>query len=292
MTLSIKNLSKTYSNGVEALKNITLDIPVGMFGLLGPNGAGKSTLMRTLATLQEPDTGNVFFDDIDILNDSNALKKQLGYLPQEFSFYPKEKAFDLLEHFAILKGISNKSERKVIVENLLKKVNLWEKRNHKIGSFSGGMKRRFGIAQILLGDPQLIIVDEPTAGLDPEERLRFYNLLSHIGKEIVLILSTHIVEDVSNLCPNLAIINKGEIIFQGDTKEAVDKLTGKIWEKEIAESELENIENQYFLITKKLFAGKINVKIYSDIQPDESFIKSKPTLEDYYFFRLKSLKNN
>ena len=178
MTLSIKNLSKTYSNGVEALKNITLDIPVGMFGLLGPNGAGKSTLMRTLATLQEPDTGNVFFDDIDILNDSNALKKQLGYLPQEFSFYPKEKAFDLLEHFAILKGISNKSERKVIVENLLKKVNLWEKRNHKIGSFSGGMKRRFGIAQILLGDPQLIIVDEPTAGLDPEERLRFYNLLN------------------------------------------------------------------------------------------------------------------
>jgi len=286
MNLTINNLSKTYSNGVHALAEISLVIPKGLFGLLGPNGAGKSTLMRTIATLQEPDEGEIWLDDLNIINNKQELKQNLGYLPQEFGFYPKDRAVDLLNQLTMMKGIQDKSERKKVVEYLLRKVNLWEARNQRIGTFSGGMKQRFGIAQALLGDPTLIIVDEPTAGLDPYERKRFHNLLSEIGKEKIVILSTHIVDDVSNLCTNMAIIDKGKILIQTDPGEIVTDFLGKIWEKAIKSGDLDIIEQNYHLISTRLFAGKTFVRIYSDSDPQNDFVSVSPILEDVYFYTL------
>lgn len=238
MQLQISNLSKTYSNGVQALKDVTLTIPKGMFGLLGPNGAGKSSLMRTIATLQEPDTGSITLGDLDVLTQKHEVRKVLGYLPQEFGVYPKVPAVTLLDHLAVLKGISNKSERKELVEALLVKTNLWNDRKKNLGGYSGGMKQRFGIAQALIANPQLIIVDEPTAGLDPAERNRFLNLLSEIGENTVVILSTHIVEDVKELCTNMAVINKGEVLLTGTPTGALEDIKGKIWRKSIHKGEI------------------------------------------------------
>lgn len=288
MNLTINNLSKTYSNGVHALNNVSLTIPNGLFGLLGPNGAGKSSLMRTIATLQEADSGNIWLDDLNVLENKQELKQSLGYLPQEFGFYPKDRANDLLDQLSMLKGISNKSERKAIVEYILKKVNLWDARKQKIGTFSGGMKQRFGIAQALLGNPKLIIVDEPTAGLDPYERRRFHNLLAEIGKEVIIILSTHIVDDVSNLCTNMAIIDKGKILLQTDPGEIVKEFDRKIWEKDITGVNMENLEKEFKVISTRLFAGKNIVRIYSEIDPDNDFNLVDPILEDVYFYTLSN----
>jgi ABC-type multidrug transport system ATPase subunit len=286
MELSIKNLSKTYSNGVVALKDVSLDIPTGMFGLLGPNGAGKSTLMRTVATLQEADSGEIQLGDIDVLTQKNEVKQVLGYLPQEFGFYPKDSAYDMLEHFTILKGVANRTERKRTVEQLLKRVNLWDERKQKLGTFSGGMKQRFGIAQALLGDPRLIIVDEPTAGLDPAERNRFHNLLSEIGEDVVVILSTHIVDDVSDLCSNMAIIDRGEIVLKENTLNAIRNLSGRIWEKEILKETLEEYENRYRVISSRLFAGKTFIRVFRETNPDNGFLPVETVLEDVYFYHL------
>ena len=248
MKLTICNLSKTYTNGVQALRQVSLTIPTGMFGLLGPNGAGKSTLMRIVATLQEADSGSVFLDETNVLEQKDEVRKILGYLPQEFGFYPKVNASTLLNHFATLKGISDTKERREIVEALLYRVNLWEDRKRNLGIFSGGMKQRFGIAQALLGSPKLIIVDEPTAGLDPAERNRFLNLLSEIGENIIVILSTHIVDDVSDLCGNMAVINRGEILLSGQPDQIIEKLQGKIWKKTAEKSELESFEKEFGMI--------------------------------------------
>jgi len=286
MNITINNLSKTYANGVQALNDVSLIIPTGLFGLLGPNGAGKSTLMRTIATLQEPDTGEIWFDDLNVNERKHEFKQNLGYLPQEFGFYPKDKAADLLDQLIMLKGVQNKEERKNLVEYLMKKVNLWEARKQRIGTFSGGMKQRFGIAQALIGNPKLIIVDEPTAGLDPNERKRFHNLLSEIGKDIIVILSTHIVDDVSNLCTNMAIIDKGKILVQTEPTEIVTDFEGKIWEKEVSEDEIEFIGQKYDVISSRLFAGKTFVKIYKETVPEDEFESVKPILEDVYFFTL------
>jgi len=286
MNLTISNLSKTYSNGVKALDNVSLTIPSGLFGLLGANGAGKSTLMRTIATLQEPDMGEVWLDDLNIADQKQELKQILGYLPQEFGFYPKVRAIDLLDQLTMLKGVQDKKERKDLVEYLLKKVNLWDARMQRIGTFSGGMKQRFGIAQALIGNPQLIIVDEPTAGLDPYERKRFHNLLSEIGEDIVVILSTHIVDDVSNLCTNMAIIDKGRILLQTDPGEIVKDFEGKIWEKSINGEDVESIEQKHTFISKRLFAGKNYVKIFSEKEPGDGFQPVYPILEDVYFYTL------
>ncbi len=282
MHLSINNLSKTYSNGVQALKNVTLTIPTGMFGLLGPNGAGKSSLMRTLATLQEADSGEVSMDGVDVLHQKEAVRKFLGYLPQEFGLYPRVSAEMLLDHFARLKGISNTSERKDIVKALLQRTNLWESRNKNLGGYSGGMKQRFGIAQALLGNPKLIIVDEPTAGLDPTERNRFHNLLSEISENIVVILSTHIIDDVHSLCSELAIISKGEVKMTGTPQQAVDSYRGRVWKKLIGKNELSNY-TQYNLVSNRLVTGKMEITCVSDTNPDGSFASAEPTLEDVYF---------
>lgn len=287
MQLSIKNLSKTYATGVRALTNVSLEIPTGLFGLLGPNGAGKSTLMRTIATLQEPDSGEIALDGIDILRQKNEVKKVLGYLPQNFDFYPKDTAFNLFEHFTLLKGIKNRQSRTDKVEELLKRVNLWDNRKQKLGTFSNGMKQRFGIALALLGNPKLIIVDEPTAGLDPAERVRFHNLLSEIGENIVVILSTHIVDDVSDLCPNMAIIHTGKIVTTGKTLAAINQLQGKIWEKEIVKAELPKYEENYNIISTRLFAGKTFIRIHSDTKPGNGFIAVPATVADVYFYHLK-----
>jgi len=289
MELKINNLSKKYANGVQALNNVSLNISNGMFGLLGPNGAGKSTLMRIIATLQEADKGQITFNNINVLEQKQELKKVLGYLPQEFGFYPKDTAYDLFNHFTILKGITDKTERKTVVEELLKRVNLWQSKNIKIGEFSGGMKQRFGIAQALLGNPKLIIVDEPTAGLDPAERNRFHNLLSEIGEDIIVILSTHIVDDVSDLCENMAIINNGKIILTANTHESLDFLKGKIWEKEINKSEKMLYEEQYDVLSNRLFAGKTFIRVYNDSNPNNGFIPAEVTLEDVYFFHLTNI---
>jgi len=288
MNLTINNLSKTYSNGVQALDNVSLTIPNGLFGLLGPNGAGKSTLMRTIATLQESDSGEIWMDDLNVLEKKQELKQTLGYLPQEFGFYPKDRAINLLDQLSMLKGINDKSERKQIVEYILKKVNLWDARKQQIGTFSGGMKQRFGIAQALLGNPKLIIVDEPTAGLDPYERRRFHNLLAEIGKEIIVILSTHIVDDVSNLCTNMAIIDKGKILLQTDPGEIINEFNGKIWEKDITGVVMEDFEKEYKVISTRLFAGKNFVRIFSDADPGEEFKPVEPILEDVYFYTLST----
>jgi ABC-2 type transport system ATP-binding protein len=286
MELSINDLSKTYDNGVVALDHVCLNIPTGLFGLLGPNGAGKSTLMRTIATLQEPDSGKINLEGIDVLRQKGEVKKLLGYLPQDFGFYAKDTAYNLLDHFTLLKGVKQRRERKAKVEELLKRVNLWNERNQKLGTFSNGMRQRFGIAQVLIGNPQLIIVDEPTAGLDPEERVRFHNLLSEIGENVVVILSTHIVDDVSDLCTNMAIIDKGRIVLKENTTNAISRLEGKIWEKQIQKNQLPQYEEKYQVISTRLFAGKTFIHIFSQTDPGNGFSNVKPSLEDVYFYHL------
>ena len=288
MELKINNLSKTYSNGVQALKNVTLTIPQGMFGLLGPNGAGKSSLMRTLATLQQADSGSVMLDDLDILKEKAEVRKILGYLPQEFGVYPKVSSYNMLNHIASLKGIANKGERKELVESLLNKTNLWDVRHKNLGTYSGGMKQRFGIAQALIGDPKLIIVDEPTAGLDPAERNRFHNLLCEIGENTIVILSTHIVDDISNLCNNMAIICLGEVVVKGNPNDLTEGVKGRIWTKAIEKAELVNYQSDLQVISTYLKAGKTVIHVLSDNQPDASFEAVAANLEDVYFAEITS----
>ena len=288
MELQIRNLSKTYSNGVQALKNVNLDIPQGMFGLLGPNGAGKSSLMRTLATLQQADSGTVTLGNIDVLKDKDAVRQILGYLPQEFGVYPKISALDMLDHIARLKGVSNKTERKDLVASLLTKTNLWKVREKSLGTYSGGMKQRFGIAQALIGEPKLIIVDEPTAGLDPTERVRFHNLLSEIGENTIVIISTHIVDDVSNLCNNMAIICLGEVVVKGNPIELTETVKGKIWKKVIDKKDLDLYKNDFQVISTHLKAGKTIVHVLNDSSPDSTFKPSPTSLEDVYFSEISS----
>lgn len=292
MTLKITNISKTYSNGVQALKNVSLDIPNGMYGLLGPNGAGKSTLMRILATLQDPDSGSVQLGEIDVLNEKDKVRETLGYLPQEFGVYPKAKAEDLLDYFAILKGITERRARKEVVEALLRQVNLWDVRKQKLGGFSGGMKQRFGVAVALLGNPKLMIVDEPTAGLDPAERVRFLNLLSELGENSVVLLSTHIVEDVSELCTRMAIINRGEILLEAEPIKAVEGLQGRIWRKIVDKNMLSLVEYEYNIISTKLLSGRTVVHIYSEEDPGNGFDPVAPDLEDVYFTTMAGLVGN
>ena len=282
MQLTITNLSKTYSNGVQALKDVTLTIPQGMFGLLGPNGAGKSSLMRTIATLQEADSGSILLDDLDVLRQKEDVRKILGYLPQEFGVYPRVSADTMLDHIADLKGISNRGERKDIVTALLQKVNLYEARKKNLGTYSGGMKQRFGIAQALIGNPKLIIVDEPTAGLDPAERNRFHNLLSEIGENTIVILSTHIVEDVTNLCSQMAIICLGEVVAKGNPNELVKSLEGKVFKKSIEKHELNDYRENYQVISTSLKMGKTQIRVIAD-ESLEGFEAATPDLEDVYF---------
>lgn len=288
MELKIENLSKTYSNGVKALNNVNLTIPDGMFGLLGPNGAGKSSLMRTIATLQEADSGSIMFGDMDVLKEKSKVREILGYLPQEFGVYPKVSSYNMLDHIASLKGISNRGERKDLVESLLNKTNLWHVRNKSLGTYSGGMKQRFGIAQALIGDPRLIIVDEPTAGLDPAERVRFHNLLSEIGENTIVILSTHIVEDISNLCHNMAIICLGEVVAKGNPAELTKHVQGKIWKKVIDKQELETYKSDLQVISTHLKAGQTIIHVLNENQPDSSFEPSTANLEDVYFAEITS----
>ncbi len=283
MELIIQNLNKTYSNGVQALKGVNLTIRQGMFGLLGPNGAGKSSLMRTIATLQEADSGSITLGNINVLTQKEDVRKILGYLPQEFGVYPKIDAVTLLDHLAVLKGIVNKKERKEVVEALLHKTNLWAARNKNLGGYSGGMKQRFGIAQALLANPKLIIVDEPTAGLDPAERNRFLNLLSELGENTIVILSTHIVEDVKELCTDMAIINLGQVLFNGSPTDALAAVEGKIWKKKIKKGELEEHKAQFTVISDRLIAGVPEIHVYSESQPDAHFERVTVDLEDVYF---------
>jgi ABC-2 type transport system ATP-binding protein len=283
MQLRIRNVSKTYSNGVRALKDVTLSIPPGMYGLLGPNGAGKSTLMRTLATLQEPDQGTIHLGDLDVVKQKDEVRKTLGYLPQEFGLYPASSAEDLLRHFAVLKGITDRRAGREVVEALLRQTNLWEARRKKLGGYSGGMRQRFGIAVALLGDPKLIIVDEPTAGLDPAERVRFLNLLSELGENSIVILSTHIVEDVSELCTRMAIIDRGEILLEAEPLCAIDELRGRVWRRVIAKQELPALEREHAVISTKLLSGRTVVHVYNDEPPGPGFEPVEPDLEDVYF---------
>jgi ABC-2 type transport system ATP-binding protein len=286
--LSIRNISKTYPNGVRALNDVSLTIPAGMFGLLGPNGAGKSTLMRMIATLQDPDEGSIQLTGpegtpLDVLRQKDEVRKTLGYLPQEFGVYPKVSAEELLDHFALLKGIAARRARKEVVEALLRQTNLWEVRRQKLGGYSGGMKQRFGVAVALLGSPKLLIVDEPTAGLDPAERVRFLNLLSEIGENSVVLLSTHIVEDVSELCTRMAIIDRGEILLEAEPLRAIADLRGRIWRRVISKSQLADVEREHAVISTKLLAGRTVARIYSDREPDPGFEPAEPDLEDVYF---------
>ncbi|MFC4636018.1 ABC transporter ATP-binding protein [Dokdonia ponticola] len=283
MELIIDNLSKTYSNGVKALQNISLEIPTGMFGLLGPNGAGKSTLMRTIATLQEADSGSIVLGEIDVLKQKNELRQVLGYLPQQFGLYPKISAEVLLNHFAVLKGITNKSERKELVEALLHKTNLYDVRKQHLKGYSGGMKQRFGIAQALLNNPKLLIVDEPTAGLDPVERNRFYNVLSELGEHTVVILSTHIVDDVKELCTNMAIINQGQVCLKGQPLQILENLKGSVYKKTIEKAELKLYKQHFQVISERLFLGKPTIHILSDVNPGDGFSLINAELEDVYF---------
>ncbi|WP_118952921.1 ABC transporter ATP-binding protein [Taibaiella helva] len=283
MELTISNVSKTYPNGLKALSDISLTIGKGMFGLLGPNGAGKSTLMRTIATLQDPDTGSIKLGDIDVLQQKAELRKTLGYLPQDFGFYPKVSALNLLNHFAVLKGISNKGERKEIVEGLLQQTNLYDARKRNVSDYSGGMRQRFGIAQALLGNPRLVIVDEPTAGLDPMERNRFHNLLSEIGEQVIVILSTHIVDDVKNLCNRMVIMNKGRIMLDGTPAEAVASVEGKIWRSAIAKDEINDYRGRMQVISSHMSDGRLIIHTYADSRPGEGFEPVPAGLEDVYF---------
>ncbi len=283
MELIISNLTKTYSNGVRALNAISLAIPQGMFGLLGPNGAGKSTLMRTIATLQDADLGSITLDGIDVLKDKQAVRERLGYLPQDFGLYPRINAETMLDHIAQMKGIGNRVERKELVEALLHRVNLFKDRKKSLGTFSGGMRQRFGIAQALVGSPSLIIVDEPTAGLDPSERNRFYNLLSEIGENTIVILSTHIVEDVNTLCSNMAIICMGEVLMQGKPKDGLAMVNGKIYQKSIEKTELDEYRKEYHVISTKLISGRLSLRVESDTDLGNGFVPVPADLEDVYF---------
>ena len=285
--LSISNLSKTYPNGVRALDGVSLEIPRGMFGLLGPNGAGKSTLMRTLATLQEADSGAVKFGSLDVLRQKEEVRKLLGYLPQEFGVYPKVTAETMLDHFALLKGIARPRERREVVEALLHQTNLWEVRKRKLGTFSGGMRQRFGIAQALLGNPRLVIVDEPTAGLDPQERNRFLNLLSAIGENVVVILSTHIVGDVREVCSAMAIISAGRVLLTGEPRQVMAGLEGRIWQKAIERAELPAHEERYEVISTRLLGGRTLLHVVGDERPGDGFEPVPPDLEDAYFHALR-----
>jgi len=287
MELHIRNVSKTYANGVQALKNVSLTIPAGMYGLLGPNGAGKSTLMRILATLQDADEGSARLAGIDVLHQKDDVRKTLGYLPQEFGVYPKVSAETMLDHFALLKGIAERRARNEVVEALLRQTNLWDVRKQKLGGYSGGMKQRFGVAVALIGNPKLLIVDEPTAGLDPAERVRFLNLLSELGENSVVLLSTHIVEDVSELCTRMAIINKGEILLEAEPARALNDLRGRIWRRVIAKSELPAIEQAYAVISTKLLGGRTVVHVFSDGAPGAGFEPTEPDLEDVYFSAMR-----
>jgi ABC-2 type transport system ATP-binding protein len=283
LELHIRNVSKTYSNGVQALKDVTLTIPAGMYGLLGPNGAGKSTLMRMIATLQDPDEGTIRLGEIDVVNQKDEVRKTLGYLPQEFGVYPKVSAETLLNHFALLKGIANRRARKEVVDALLRQTNLWDVRKQKLGGYSGGMKQRFGVAVALLGNPKLLIVDEPTAGLDPAERVRFLNLLSELGENSMVVLSTHIVEDVSELCTKMAIIDQGKILLETEPLRAMEELRGRIWRRVISKSELAELEREHAVISTKLFAGRTVVHVFSGTPPGARFEPADPDLEDVYF---------
>jgi ABC-type multidrug transport system ATPase subunit len=285
--LKIEGLNKTYANGVHALKDVTLDIPFGLFGLLGPNGAGKSSLMRTIATLQEPDSGSIRFGELDVLQDSESLRRQLGFLPQDFGLYPKVSALDLLNHIAVLKGLTGRGERRDMVEALLKQTNLWDVRKRKLGTYSGGMRQRFGIAQALLGAPKLVIVDEPTAGLDPEERNRFLNLLAEIGNHVVVILSTHIVDDVTDLCPRMAMIVQGRVLLQGEPQDTIEELRHKVWRKRVPPEALAEYRQRLNVLSSKLVGGLPQIHVYADSQPDEGFVAHEPNLEDVYFLRLR-----
>lgn len=289
--LQINQLSKTYDNGVHALKDVTLSVPKGLYGLLGPNGAGKSSLMRTLSTLQSADTGSILFDGIDVLNNPIELRRRLGYLPQNFGVYPRVPADELLNHLAILKGLVNKHERKEAVEGLLAQTNLYQHRKNAVSGYSGGMRQRFGIAQALLGDPDLLIVDEPTGGLDPEERNRFHNLLVSLGQNKVIILSTHIVEDVSELCPNMAVLGGGEILLEGDPLKLIEQLNGRIWRKTLPLSEVAAVESEFAVISKRLLAGHTVVHVLAD-SPPEGFESAPANLEDVYFSTLHAQRSN
>lgn len=289
MILQINNLSKQYSNGVHALNDINLTINTGMFGLLGPNGAGKSSLMRTLATLQDADSGSVRLGDLDVLNNKDEVRKVLGYLPQEFGVYPRTSAIDLLDHLALLKGITYTRERKEMVMYLLEKVNLFEHRKKSVSSYSGGMRQRFGIAQSLIGNPKLVIVDEPTAGLDPGERNRFYNILSEIGENIIVILSTHIVQDVRELCTQMAIMDKGKLLFSGNTDEALNQIKGKVWERKVNKNELEQYQTNYKIISNKLVGGKPLIHAFSNTELQDDFVQVEESLEDVFFAKLNEL---
>jgi len=285
--LVIENLSKTYPNNVKALNNVSIKISSGMFGLLGPNGAGKSSLMRTIATLQEADSGSIFFDDLNVLDNSKEFRQQLGYLPQEFGVYPRITAEQLLDHIATLKGISSKKERKDLVDFLLQKVNLYDKKNKSVKGFSGGMKQRIGIAQSLIGNPKVLIVDEPTAGLDPGEN-RFYDLLSDVGEDVLVILSTHIVGDVRELCTQMAIMNHGEIVFNGSPDEGISSLKGKVFQKHISKSELETYKQNHQVISNKLIAGKPIIHVLNSTIPDKTFKKIESSLEDVFFTKIQN----
>lgn len=289
-SLKIKNLTKTYANGVKAMNNISLTIENGMFGLLGPNGAGKSTLMKTIVGLQQPDNGSILFNDEDIIKNPTFSKKQLGYLPQDFGVYQNISAYDLLNHLAILKGLNSKDSRREQILALLEKTNLLEQKDKDVSTYSGGMRQRFGVAQALLGTPKIIIVDEPTAGLDPVERNRFNNLLSEIGENIIVILSTHLVEDVRNLCTQMAIINKGELLLAGNPEQFVTEINGKVWKKHIDKDKLSEYENQYNIISTQLQAGKLSIKVSDDENPLNGFEQTEAGLEDVYFTTLQKLQ--
>lgn len=283
MQLVISHVSKTYSNGLKVLNDINLSISPGMFGLLGPNGAGKSTLMRTIATLQDPDEGSIMLGDINIVKQKEELRKMLGYLPQDFGFYPKVNAEDMLHHFAVLKGINHKAERKELCDALLQQTNLFEARKRNLSEYSGGMRQRFGIAQALLGSPKLIIVDEPTAGLDPAERNRFHNILSDLGENIIVILSTHIVEDIKNLCPRMVIMNRGQVLLDGKPSDTIRDMKNKVWSLLIDKSELEAYKEKYRIISAKIVEGRLLIHVKSDEMPDAAFAAVEPDLEDVYF---------
>ena len=289
MQLSIKNVSKTYSNNVEALKDVTLEVGNGMFGLLGPNGAGKSTLMRTIAGLQELDSGSITVGDIDVSKHKHELRKVLGYLPQEFGLYPKVNALELFDHLATMKGITDSKERGVLTKSLLSQTNLWKYRNRKLGTFSGGMKQRFGIAQALIGEPKLIIVDEPTAGLDPTERNRFHNLLSAIGENVIVILSTHIVEDVSDLCSKMAIIKDGKVKLVGEPLTLVKDLKAQVWTGLVTKKDFKNVKNDHQVISSKLSMGKVQIRVLNDQEPIDGFKQVDPEIEDLYFATINEL---
>lgn len=285
--LRIENVSKTYSGGVQALKHVSLEIPPGMFGLLGPNGAGKSTLMRAVATLDDPDEGRIHFGDIDVRGQKDALRRVLGYLPQEFGVYPRTSARDLLDHLAVLKGFTKKGERREIVDHLLRVTNLWDVRQRRLGTFSGGMRQRFGIAQALIGDPRLVIVDEPTAGLDPEERNRFLGLLSEIGQDVVVVLSTHIVDDVADVCQGMAILVEGQVWRQGRPAALMEELRGSLWSKAVTRDELAGVGQAWPALGTRWQGGRLVVHVVSSSPPGEGFLPAAPDLQDLYFHTLK-----